>query len=293
MTRKIISRLARVARLRFREFRHFRSSTWRGMHLERNGIALPYQWSRRTFWRCTDTTTSPKKKQERRDRGKTRTREVTRLCQVHDGGREGGSSWNSYVARRKVVGNEVIIFSGKSRQLDRRGRERALVDTAKVDGKNAFDGRIFEVLTGPSADLHELRMNSSPDSFPPPSSAVSTSLPAFTFAKKLEPSSKVICSIPRRQTIRKTKRMTPVTIAINKSEKVRGVRFKDRIRQIDTWIFQKTCKRPDDGKFSLYKAVILKVKKDSRQHFRRLLKITENVVDCFRKVNLIQIIQLY
>lgn len=45
-----------------------------------NGTASPsqYQWSRRTFWRCTDTTTSPKKKQEqhnRRENENERTRE--------------------------------------------------------------------------------------------------------------------------------------------------------------------------------------------------------------------------
>lgn len=70
--------------------------------------------------------------------------------------------------------------------------------------------------------------------------------------------------------------MTPVTNVINESEKARRIRFKDRIRRIDTWIFQKTHKRPDDGKFSPYEAPsIFQVKKDT--HFRRpFLKITKN-----------------
>lgn len=102
-------------------------------------------------------------------------------------------------------------------------RKRALVDTAKVDGKNAFDGRIFEVLTGPSADLHELRMNSSPDSFPPPSSAVSTSLYSPLLAKNSSHRAKLfVLSLGGIQPSR-TKRMTPVTVAINKSAKVRRV----------------------------------------------------------------------
>lgn len=175
----MISRLARVAAFSRISAFSFIDVT----HLEHNGIALPYQWSRRTFWRCTDTTTSPKKKQERRDRGKTRTREITRLCQVHDGGREEVRETRTW---RDAKWSETRLSFSPGRAVswtDRRGRERALVDTAKVDGKNAFDGRIFEVLTGPSADLHELRMNSSPDSFPPPPSAVSTSLPAFTREK--------------------------------------------------------------------------------------------------------------
>lgn len=161
---------------------------------------LSYQWSRRTFWRCTDTTTSPKKKQERRDRGKTRTREVTRLCQVHDGGREGGSSWNSYVARRKVVGNEVIIFSGKSRQLDRRtGGEKESVSRHRESWREKrvwwTNIRSFDGAVGRSPWItNEFDPRLFPTAF---FCRVDVSLFAFT-REKLQPSSKVIYFIPRR-----------------------------------------------------------------------------------------------
>lgn len=156
----------------------------------------PIKRSRRTFWRSTDTTTSPKKKQERRAGRDRRENENEGGNAITSGTRRGGegSSWNSYVVRRKVVGNEVIIFSGKSRQLDRRregggegGGEEGALDTAKVDGKNVWwtNIRSFDRAVGQFPWIT--------NEFEPRARL----LPAFTpsFREKLWLSGKVTCSV--------------------------------------------------------------------------------------------------
>lgn len=171
-------------------------------------------------------------------------------------GREGGSSWNSYVARRKVVGNEVIIFSGKSRQLDRRGRDRESVSRHRESWREKrvwwTNIRSFDGAVGRSPWItNEFVPRLLPAAF---FRRVDVSARLY-FREKTRAKLFVLSLGGRLSAERNVWHTGGHHLAINKSEKVRGVRFKDRIRQIDTWIFQNTCYRADDGKFSLYKAL--------------------------------------